>query len=346
LAISSEITENIRNFARELDIEFDEQDTFVIDHFNYNISDDGKHTLLVSNNVVNNEGILSKEVIEGPPVLFRGIGHKVGSVPLLTKIMWANDTAYSYETKDGQAVDQEPLTIGNSIGLISALQARNNARVTFVGSLEFFSDRFFDSPVQKFNSSEPYPKSGNEAFVSDLTKWTLQEKGVIRVTSRLHHKEDEYEQLEMYRIKDNFTYTIEISEYVNDHWQPFNGNDVQLELIMLDPYIRVNLTALPTTKEHEEHHARKYKAHVQLPDVYGVFTLKVNYKRPGYTYIVDTTTITIRHFRHNEYPRFISAAYPYYTGAASMGIGFLLFCFIWIFNKDASKTTAEKKKIN
>jgi oligosaccharyltransferase complex subunit beta len=177
-----------------------------------------------------------------------------------------------------------------------------------------------------------YSKSGNEAFVNDLTKWTLQEKGVLRVTSRHHHKEGEYEQLKMYRVKDNITYTIEISEYVNDQWQAFNGNDVQLEIIMLDPYIRVNLTALPIA---EERHTRKYRTHVQLPDVYGVFTLKVNYKRPGYTYIVDTTTITIRHFRHNEYPRFISAAYPYYTGAASMGIGFLLFCFIWIFNKDA-----------
>lgn len=141
LAISSEITENIRNFARELDIEIDERDTSVIDHFNYNISDDGKHTLLVSSNIVNNEAILSKEVIEGPPVLFRGIGHKVGSVPLLTRILWANDTAYSYETRDDQVVDREPLAIGNSIGLISALQARNNARVTLVGSLEFFSDR-------------------------------------------------------------------------------------------------------------------------------------------------------------------------------------------------------------
>lgn len=346
LVISSEITENIRNFARELDIEIDERDTSVIDHFNYNISDDGKHTLLVSSNVVNNEAILSKEVIEGPPVLFRGIGHKVGSVPLLTRILWANDTAYSYGTVDDQVVDREPLAIGNSIGLISALQARNNARVTLVGSLEFFSDRFFDSPVQKPKSSESYSKSGNEAFVNDLAKWTFQEKGVLRVTSRLHYKDEEYEQLEIYRIKDNFTYIIDISEYVNDQWQAFNGNDVQLELIMLDPYIRVNLTALPTTIEHQENQARRYKAHVQLPDVYGVFTLKVNYKRSGYTYIVDTTTITIRHFRHNEYPRFISAAYPYYTGAASMGIGFLLFCFIWIFNKDAEKSTAEKKKLN
>src|SRR6266540_6083940 len=122
LAVSSELSENIRDFAREFDIEFDERDTFVMDHFNYDISDGGKHTLLVSKNVVNNEAILSKEVIEGAPILFRGIGHKAGTVPLLVKILWANDTAYSYEIKDGQVVDQEPLAVGKDIGLISALQ--------------------------------------------------------------------------------------------------------------------------------------------------------------------------------------------------------------------------------
>ena len=132
LAVSSELSENIRNFAREFDIEFDERNTYVIDHFN---SDNGKHTLLISNNFVNNEAILSKEVIEGVPVLFRGIGHKAGTVPLLTKILWANDTC------DFELLEQEPLAIGNDVGLISALQARNNARVTFVGSLEFFSDQ-------------------------------------------------------------------------------------------------------------------------------------------------------------------------------------------------------------
>jgi hypothetical protein len=33
--------------------------------------------------------------------------------------------------------------------LISALQARNNARVAFVGSLDFFSNDFFESSVEK-----------------------------------------------------------------------------------------------------------------------------------------------------------------------------------------------------
>ncbi|CAI2165856.1 9358_t:CDS:2 [Funneliformis geosporum] len=326
LAVSSELSENIRNFAREFDIEFDERDNYVIDHFNYDISDNGNHTLLISKNFVNNEAILGKEVIEGVPVLFRGIGHRVGTVSLLTKILWANDTAYSC---DFELMEQEPLAIGNDVGLISAIQARNNARVTFVGSLEFFSDQ--------------YSKSGNKALVNDLTKWTFQEKGILRITSRFHHKEGEYEQLEMYRIKDNIIYNIEISEYVNDQWQAFNGEDVQLEIIMLDPHIRINLTALPVL---EEHNARKYETLVQLPDVYGVFTFKVNYKRPGYTYIVDTSTVAIRPFKHNEYPRFISAAYPYYTGAASMGVGFLLFCFVWIFNKDNGKLASNKKKTN
>ncbi|CAG8537817.1 8000_t:CDS:2 [Racocetra fulgida] len=273
------------------------KDTSVIDHFNYDMSDDGKHTLIVASGITNNEAILTKNVIKGPPILFRGIAHKVGTVPLLTKILWADETAYSYETKADQQVDQEPLVVGNKIMLVSALQARNNAR----------------------------------NFAKDLTKWTFQEQGVLKVTSSRHHKKGEDEELEVYRIKDYITYTIEISEYVNDHWQPFNGTDVQFEAIMLDPYIRKTLTPFPTSPEQQ---SRKYEAHIQLPDVYGVFTFKVNYKRSGYSYIEDSTVVAIRPFRHNEYPRYISAAYPYYTGAASMIIGFLLFSAVWFFNRE------------
>ena len=45
--------------------------------------------------------------------------------------------------------EQYPMGVGKSMQLISALQARNNARVVFVGSLDFFSDEFFNAPVQK-----------------------------------------------------------------------------------------------------------------------------------------------------------------------------------------------------
>ncbi|CAG8447010.1 5597_t:CDS:2 [Ambispora gerdemannii] len=348
LAASSGLSETIRDFAREFDIEFDDRDTSVIDHFNYDVSDsDGKHTLLVLDDkkggFTNNSMILSQETLEGPPILYKGIGHKIGTVPLLTRVAWiTSNTAYSYETKEDQIADQDPFILGSDISLVSALQARNNARVTFVGSLELFQDSSLNSPVQKINSKESHPKSGNQAFVDDLTKWTFQEKGVLKVTARRHHLEGEEEPLETYRIKDNIVYSIEISEYTNEKWQPFNGTDVQLEVIMLDPYIRRTLTPLEIQPQNH-HNSRIFESHLQLPDVYGVFTFKVNYKRPGYSYIIDMTTVAVRPFRHNEYPRFILAAYPYYAGAASMSVGFLVFSTVWIFNKDRSATKEDKK---
>lgn len=44
---------------------------------------------------------------------------------------------------------QYPHAVGKNTALIAALQARNNARVVFSGSLYFFSDEAFLSPVQK-----------------------------------------------------------------------------------------------------------------------------------------------------------------------------------------------------
>ena len=44
---------------------------------------------------------------------------------------------------------QYPHAVGKSTLLIAGLQARNNARVLFVGSLNFFSDDFFTAGVQK-----------------------------------------------------------------------------------------------------------------------------------------------------------------------------------------------------
>ena len=44
---------------------------------------------------------------------------------------------------------------------IAGLQARNNARVIFSGSLDFFSDNFFNSAVQSNNGRLKAEKSGN-----------------------------------------------------------------------------------------------------------------------------------------------------------------------------------------
>ncbi len=73
--------------------------------------------------------------------------------------------------------------------MISALQARNNARVLFVGSLEFFSNEFFESSVEKStNNNGKLLQSGNEQLSVGLTQWLFKERGVLRVVSVKHHE--------------------------------------------------------------------------------------------------------------------------------------------------------------
>ena len=73
--------------------------------------------------------------------------------------------------------------------MISALQARNNARVLFVGSLEFFSNEFFESSVEKSTSNNgKLLQSGNEQLSVGLTQWLFKERGVLRVVSVKHHE--------------------------------------------------------------------------------------------------------------------------------------------------------------
>ena len=72
--------------------------------------------------------------------------------PLVLGLLHASSTAYSYNPD--VAVDDYPLAVGTNTLLVAALQARNNARVVFVGSIDFFSDEFFTSAVQKVNGKK------------------------------------------------------------------------------------------------------------------------------------------------------------------------------------------------
>jgi len=129
----------------------------------------------------------------------------------------------------------------------------------------------------------------------------------------------------MYTIRDFVDYSIVIEERVNGKWVPFKADDVQLEFIMLDPYVRVNLT----------HDGKgKYSTSFELPDVYGVFTFKVDYQRPGYTPLQAISRVPVRPFRHDQYERFIPSAYPYYAGAFSMLAGLFIFSVVFLYHKD------------
>jgi len=322
----SEISKPLRDIASDCNVEFDEEGSFVIDHFNFDKTDESKHTLLVldSANIVS-ASIIFEKPIEAP-ILFRGIGQDIEEdSALLFNVLSASSTAYSHSLED----KIEGLHVaGKKTSLVSALQARNNARVVFAGSIELFSDKFFNSPVQKYTSegnAKKYEKSGNEQFAKQLVQWLFQERGILQAINVQHHRVGEKESPFTYTIKDQIEYSIEIQEWNGKKWVPYLADDVQLEFRMLDPYVR-------TTLKHDS--KGKYSTSFKLPDVYGVFTFKVEYTRRGYGFLTSITRSPVRPFRHNEYERFIESAYPYYASAFSMMFGLFLFSWFFLYHRE------------
>lgn len=72
--------------------------------------------------------------------------------PLVLDILHASWTAYSFNPDE--KITEYPHAVGQNTLLIAGLQARNNARVLFFGSLDFFSDEFFTSAVQSANGGQ------------------------------------------------------------------------------------------------------------------------------------------------------------------------------------------------
>jgi oligosaccharyltransferase complex subunit beta len=179
--------------------------------------------------------------------------------------------------------------------------------------------------------------------VEALTGWCFQETKVLRVTKVGHRKVDDGKdgkQLEVYRIKDEIIYEIQIEEFKMDgKWVPFElpskEDALQLEIVMLDPYIRTNL---------DRKKAGEFAKQIKLPDVYGVFTFKMVYHRHGYSFLTEKSTVSIVPFRHNEYPRFLVAAYPYYASAFSMIVSFYIFTIVYLYVQESPKATTDKKK--
>ncbi|KAL3861042.1 hypothetical protein ACJMK2_007133 [Sinanodonta woodiana] len=329
VAGSSDIGDPLRELATECGIELDEEKTAVIDHLNYDVTDSGKHTLIVADA----EYLMDAPLITGnkniPPLLYQGIGMIADPEnPLVLSILHASSSAYSHNPSE--KISDYPHAVGQNTLLVAGLQARNNARVIFVGSVEFFSDEFFSSSVQKVGGKR-YEKSGNQELALNLAQWVFKEKGVLKVGTVKHHKKGDKEPPQAYTVTDVVDYSIEIQELKDGKWQPFQGQDIQLEFVRIDPFVRTTLT----NKNGNLHTT------FTLPDVYGVYQFRVDYNRIGYTHLFSTTQISVRPLQHTQYERFIPSAYPYYVSAFSMMFGVFIFSIVFLHFKEDSK---EKKE--
>lgn len=140
------------------------------------------------------------------------------------------------------------------------------------------------------------------------------------------------------------TYEITIAAYSDGRWSaPSSVQDIQLEVTMLDPHLRIPLH--PSTDiAHRSTSERTYTATFRLPDRHGVFTLLVDHRRQGASWLESRMQTSITPLRHDEYERFIKGATPYYLTAGSVVLAWLVFSAIYLSTKDEEKPKRGKKK--
>jgi len=330
VAGSSGMGEVLRELASEVGFEADEEGTAVIDHLSHDKKDLGQHTLVVVQpaQAIKCERIVG--VVERP-LLYRGAGLLLDPEnPLVLPILTGSSTSYSHNPEE--PVMEFPHAVGKQTVLIAGLQARNNARVVFSGSLEFFSDEFFLASVEKAGS-EAVVESGNLALAKSLTLWVLKQNGVLKVEGLSHHKQGEAKTPAFYTIMEQAQYNIQVSELVHGTWEPFKGEDMQMEFVRIDPFVRVTM----------DNNNGKLTGKFKVPDTYGVYQFKVNYQRLGLTRLSEATQISVVPLRHDQYERFIGSAHPYYASAFSMMAGVFVFAIVFLHFKEESVAEAQKK---
>jgi oligosaccharyltransferase complex subunit beta len=350
MSSTTPVPSSLVSLLSELDITLPAERTgTVVDHFNYDAaSATDKHDVLVLEAPANIRAG-RKKYLEMPSAYLtvpHAVGHVLGQSQLLNPVLRAPSTAYSYNPKeqgDGFEDADDLFAAGQQLSLLSVAQARNSARVTVVGSADMLTDKWFHAKV--INASDGRKiRPDNREFARRLSGWAFHEVGVLRVNEIEHRLHGDNEtNPEIYRIKNKVSYSISISEWSWDKWEPFVVPDqdaLQLEFSMLSPFHRLDLSPTLVTES-----ATVFGASFVLPDQHGIFNFMVNYKRPLLTTVEEKRTVSVRHMAHDEWPRsfVISGAWPWISGIAATVVGFLGFCVLWMYSKPTDRAVGVKK---
>ncbi|KAJ5913011.1 hypothetical protein N7504_001894 [Penicillium tannophilum] len=330
----------ISSLLLEVDIHLsNDRSAVVIDHFNYDtISAAEKHDVLL----LERPGPLRPDVKaffdgEGVLALPHVAPQTLGSnSQLIAPILRAPATAYAYNPKEEMPSPDDIEATGSQLNVVSAVQALNSARFVVLGSVEALEDQWFSGSVKAPNGKKV--PTVNREFAKQLTGWAFKETGILKVGKIEHHLATDGEVAaedmnpKIYRVKNETVFNIEISEYSYDKWVPFEvpaEDELQLEFTMLSPFHRLALK--PTVRTET---SAVYSTQFTTPDQHGIFSFRVDYKRPFLTNIEEKHEVTVRHFAHDEYPRSwaITGGWVWIAGLWSVIGGFLAFVVVWLYS--------------
>jgi len=213
------------SLLNELDISLPAERTgLVVDHFNYDISSAGDMhdvILLPASNPLRPDvkDLFGPEKKTDELLAFpHGVGVTLGQGALLSPIVRAPRTAYSYNPKEQAETVDDLFAAGAQLSLVSAVQARNSARVVVVGAAEMLADKWFDAKVKKVGEAKQVG-TYNREFAKKVSGWTFQETGVLRVNWIEHHLNEEGAAAndsnpKIYRVKNDVVCFFFLSHFV------------------------------------------------------------------------------------------------------------------------------------
>lgn len=235
----------LRNLVTEFGVDFDDYDSQVKDSLYLHSSKAYLNPDLVE--LRDNEIIVTKNVIPVKNVfrhpnnyiLYEGIGLEADSHNnYLFTALRAEDNTYSVNSNNGLYYN-----FGEKIKLVAAYQGKNNKRVTISGSSSLCSNKFYF--LSSIDGTDPL-NSPNAQFCHDLIFWNTQKTGVLKYENVRHQRKSDGKTLDIYRIKDEIEYMVDIYEYdfKTDSWKPYLTDDLQIEYTMMDPFYRLQLRML------------------------------------------------------------------------------------------------------
>lgn len=276
------------------------------------------HENLVSNRILSSIDIQS----------YSGSAALISNSEYLLPLVKAPKLSYSASTKVDSLTADKTWTNGEQGFLAVGFQAINNARVAWIGS--------------------------EELATQELLAWVFQERKVLKLQFAKHHKigEPEVESRTLYRIKDETSYSIGVSEFKEDAWIPYTpaseDDVIQLSFKMLDPYQRLNLTLVGSQASTEGGaiDTNVFSVNFTIPDHHGMFTYDLDYKREGLSFLSDKQIVAVRHLANDEYKRSwdITNAWVYVSSASVVVIAWLLFTANFLFLGEESTKKVSKDK--
>jgi oligosaccharyltransferase complex subunit beta len=303
-------------------------------------ADLNEHNLAWSNNLF--EPIRHNIVDFSNPVAYKGTGMKLDSensyvFPILSGDEHVYATNPNFNKKDKTSSSFK--VVGEEITLVAGYQSRYNQRAVISGSLDLCTDDLISVGAPK---NSDFSESSNWILCKNILDWNFQQKSVLKAEN-MHHQlidkslyESGHQNSQEYKLKDYIHLELDIYEKVNGEWVPFKTNDIQFEFIMLNPYWRVFLSNTQDSK---------YEIDFRAPDWNGVYKFLVDYNRFGYTRLYLEDTSPVRVYRHDEFPRYIPSAFPYYLSVFTTLIGTVVFTVLFLHVDNTSVKVVKGGKV-